>query len=93
MVAPAGTQASGTRSASRGPSITGYSRHGLDRALSRGGHGVAPWAILDAVKNPLEVVKQPGGTFRYTGRAAVVVLNEDGKLVSTWALGRKGRRY
>lgn len=32
--------------------ITGYTRHGLQQAIERDGHGVSPRAILDAVKNP-----------------------------------------
>ena len=40
--------------------ITGYSRHGLNQAISRDDVGVAPGAILDAVKNPLSITGQSG---------------------------------
>jgi hypothetical protein len=41
--------------------ITGYSKHGLNQAISRDGAGVAPGAILDAIKNPLNITGQSGG--------------------------------
>jgi hypothetical protein len=73
--------------------ITGYTRHGLNRALGRnGGKGVATRSILDAVKNPKEVVKQAGGTTKYIGKDAEVVLNADGKVITTWSRNRDGWR-
>ena len=38
-----------------GSKITGYTKHGLNQAISRQGVGVSPQAILDAVKNPVKV--------------------------------------
>lgn len=61
--------------------IAGFSKHGINRAISR---GVGPEAILDAVKNPIRILPQPNGTARYVGRRAVVVLNPAGKVVTIW---------
>ena len=36
--------------------ITGYTKHGLNQAIGRNGVGVKPSAILDAVRNPVNVV-------------------------------------
>jgi len=58
---------------------------GLNQAISRdGGKGVAPSAILDAVKNPIKTVEQAGGTIKYVGEKATVVLSEVGKIITTW---------
>ena len=65
--------------------ITGYTNHGLNQAIGRdGGKGVKPSAILDAVNNPKKVV--PGssvGSTIYKGKKATVVLNDDGKIITT----------
>ncbi|HMS22823.1 MAG TPA: RHS repeat-associated core domain-containing protein, partial [Candidatus Levybacteria bacterium] len=68
--------------------ITGYTNHGLNQAIGRdGGKGVAPKAILDAVRNPIKTVNQTGGVIRYVGNQAVVVLNKLGKIITTWSKG------
>jgi predicted amidohydrolase YtcJ len=73
--------------------ITGYRKHGLAQAMARdGGRGVSPKAILDAVRNPVKVVKQSEGKVKYVGKYAVVVLNKHGKVVTTYAKGSKGIR-
>jgi len=65
--------------------ITGFAKHGLNRAIER---GVKPNAILDAVKNPLKtgnvVTDQLGRqSQRFIGRSAEVVLNpQTGKIIS-----------
>jgi RHS repeat-associated protein len=72
-------------------SITGYTRHGLNQAISRDGVGVSPSAILDAVRNPLETVSR-NGTVRYVGERAAVVLNDAGRVITTWARSSAGWR-
>jgi hypothetical protein len=63
--------------------ITGYTKHGLNQAISRdGGRGVSPTAILSAVKDPVKVAEQAGGKVAYTGKDAKVVLNGEGKVVT-----------
>jgi RHS repeat-associated protein len=71
--------------------ITGFTRHGLNQAISRDGGGVSTRAMADAVKNPLKVVAG-ARTTKYIGRDAVVVLNKAGKVVTTWARNSAGRR-
>jgi hypothetical protein len=61
--------------------ITGFTRHGLNQAINR---GISPDAILDAVKNPLDIVDRPNGTTQFWGRSAVVVLNPAGQVVTVW---------
>jgi RHS repeat-associated protein len=69
----------------RAGKITGYTKHGLNQAISRGGRGVSVAAIRDTVTNPVAVKAMANGTTRYTGKTAVVILNRDGKVVTTWA--------
>jgi hypothetical protein len=69
--------------------ITGFTKHGLDRAIDRNGVGVSESAMLDAVKNGLKVT-QSDGTIKCTGKNAVVILNKQGKVVSTWATNTDG---
>jgi hypothetical protein len=79
-----------------GGKITGYTKHGLNQAIGRdGGIGVATKAILDTVKNPLKIVEQEGKygkTLKYVGKNAVVILNEVGEIVTTYAKGSAGLR-
>jgi len=72
-----------------GGGITGYTKHGLEQAIGRdGGRGVHPKAILDAVRNPTKVIEQAGGTTKYIGKDATVILNGEGKVVTTWGRPR-----
>ena len=74
--------------------ITGYTKHGTEQALGRdGGIGVSNKAITDAVNNPVKSpISQSGGTTKYIGKDATVVLNQDGKVVTTWANSSAGTR-
>ena len=72
--------------------ITGYTTHGLNSAISHDGVGVSPSAMIDAVKNPISIVEQSGGRFRYIGQNAAVVLSRTGRVVTTWARNRAGWR-
>lgn len=65
--------------------ITGFTKHGINQAINR---GVSPFDILDALRNPLEIVPQSGGRTRYEGGGAVVVLNSTGKVITVWRRGR-----
>ena len=38
--------------------ISGYTHHGLNQAISRDGVGVRPSAILDTMRNPINVVER-----------------------------------
>jgi hypothetical protein len=79
-----------------GGKITGYTKHGLNQAIGRdGGKGVASKAILNAIRNPLKVITQSGKsgtTYKYVSKDAVVVLNEAGKVVTTYAKNSMGIR-
>lgn len=75
-----------------GKIIKGYTKHGIDQAISRDGVGVATKAILSAAKNPQRIIKQSGGRVMYRGKDAVVVLNKYGKIITTWALNTRGWR-
>jgi RHS repeat-associated protein len=73
--------------------ITGFTNHGLEQALSRdGGLGVSQSAMEDAVANPVDVVRQANGTFKFVGNNATVVLNSNGQVVTTWATNPAGWR-
>lgn len=78
---------------SKAGKITGYTKHGEEQALGRdGGKGVAENAINEAVSNPKEVVEQSGGTIKYVGEKATVVVNRAGQVVTTWANNAAGVR-
>ena len=72
-------------STENGIEITGFTRHGLNRAIER---GVKTDGILDAVKNPLKtgkVVTDKLGrqSQRFIGKQSEVVVNpENGKIIS-----------
>ncbi len=72
--------------------ITGYTRHGLNQAISRNGVRVSTRAILDAVRSPVRVLGQSGGRFLFTRRDATVVLNAAGEVITTWAENSAGWR-
>lgn len=77
--------------------IKGYVPHGYDQAMGRdGGRGVTDEAMRDAVNDPIKPVQvQPhpkGPTFKFQGKNAVVVLNEQGEVVTTYAKNRTGLR-
>ena len=82
--------------ASRMPNdISGYTRHALNQAISRDGVGVSGEAILNAWKKPLKIEYAPtsrGASFRLTGNHAVVVVNQQGKVVTAWVRNSSGVR-
>jgi hypothetical protein len=75
-----------------GGRLTGYTRHGLHQAISREGAGVSPRAILDAVRNPQQVIQRAGGITEYVGEVARVRLNRVGQVVTVIATSRRGFR-
>ena len=69
--------------------ITGYTRHGLNQAISRDGRGVAASSILDAVRNPVSQVAGRNGATIYRGAdGTTVILNAEGKIVTTYGVPR-----
>jgi hypothetical protein len=86
------TAAGGAGARQGGGSIDGFTKHGLNQAISRDGVGVSNRAMLDAVKNPSQVVQQSGGRTMYVGKDATVVMNAQGKVITTWANGSAGQR-
>ena len=84
----------GTEGTNPPKEITGRTQHGEQQAQGRdGGRGVSDEAMNDAVQNPLKPPEpQAGGKYRYDGKNAVVVLNADGKVITTWPTGSAGWR-
>ncbi len=72
--------------------IKGFTKHGIDQAISRDGVGVSTEAIQGAVKNPQKVIKQADGAVKYIGDKATVVLNKAGEVITTWARNKGGWR-
>ena len=74
--------------------ITGFTKHGDEQAHGRdGGLGVSDEAMADAVQDPVRPVEaQSNGAFLFEGKDATVVLNGDGKVITTWAEHQAGRR-
>ncbi len=88
----AAEQAAGVRIPTK---ISGYTEHGLNQAISRDGVGVSSSAVLDAWRKPLNISFVPskyGPTFRFSGQGATVVVNAEGRVVTTWANGGSGVR-
>jgi hypothetical protein len=73
--------------------INGYTKHGLAQAIGRdAGRGLSPAAILNAVKAPASKTLQADGSTIYRGPNAVVVLNQNGRVITTWATNSSGLR-
>lgn len=74
--------------------ITSYSQHALEQIAGRdGGIGISKSAMDNAWSPPLKIEYVPskyGPTFRYTGKDAVIVVNQDGKVVTGWAKSSAG---
>ena len=62
-------------------------------ALSHDGHGVNARSMQDAIRKPLSVDFQVNGKIKYIGKNAVVVLNEFGKVITTYAKNHYGWRF
>ena len=82
-----------------GTKITGYTGHGVDRAIGDGAKraGVRLEKIIDAIKNPVKIVDgvdSKGRPFRtFFGKDARVIVNpQTRKIVSMNPLNRKGVR-
>ena len=74
-------------------SITGYTKHGLERVMNKNGVGVSPAAVRDAVRDPSLVEYQSNNdTWLYVGKDATIVLNPRGMVVTAWANSRAGWR-
>lgn len=75
-----------------GNAIKGFTKHGINQAISRDGVGVSSRAILDALKNPVKVAVQKGGAVKIIGKDATVIVNQAGKVITTWARNSAGTR-
>ncbi|MET8847757.1 putative T7SS-secreted protein [Amycolatopsis sp. NPDC004625] len=101
-VSPMRTNQSGTGGGAAEPpfeppkGISGKTQHGETQMAGRDGHGVNDAAAHDAVNNPVKAPRyipdQYGGTYRFTGKDAIVSLNERGEVVTAWARSRAGWR-
>jgi hypothetical protein len=68
--------------------IYGYTKHGMNRAISRDGVGVSTESILKTWRNPSNIEYVPtklGPSFRLTGFDSTIVINSDGKIITAWA--------
>lgn len=76
--------------------ITGKSAHAETRMAGRDGRGVNDAAAQDAFDNPVKPPEfrpdQYGGTYRFTGKDAVVNVNEQGQITTAWAKTSAGWR-
>ncbi len=65
-----------------GAKITGFSRHAVNQAITR---GVTTEVIQNTVNNPVAVLSQRGGTsFAYVSNEAVVVVKNTGEIITTY---------
>ncbi|MFZ9595109.1 MAG: hypothetical protein ACO3A2_03435 [Bdellovibrionia bacterium] len=69
--------------------VRGYTKHGLNQAISRNnGQGVDAAGIIDAVKNPSKILEQANGVKKYVGEKATVIVSKDGKIITTYGKPR-----
>lgn len=78
--------------------INGFTQHGNEQIEGRDGHGVNDGALNDAVQHPVNPPRfklddQGRGSYVCEGPDAVVVLNQDGQVVTAWAKNRNGWRH
>ena len=69
--------------------ITGFTRHGINQVISRGGVGVSNQAILATMRNPSRIYSQISNqSIRYVGPNATVVTNQSGRVITAWGRPR-----
>lgn len=70
--------------------LTGYTRHGINQAISRNGAGVSGRAILNTMRNSTKVRHDPvRQTTSFHSKGGGVVLNQQGQVVTTWGKPRR----
>lgn len=73
--------------------ITEYSKHAQERMEGRDGVGVSEEAIEDALENPISYEYDANRDgWKVVGRDATVVINPDGRVITTWAEHKTGYR-
>lgn len=73
--------------------ITGYTKHGINSAISRSdGGSMSPSTILNTVKNPTSITPNPSGGSIYTGPGGQVVLSPSGRVITVIPSGSKSFR-
>ena len=61
--------------------------------MFRDGVGVNPASILDTVRNPETITNiARNNTIHYKGATSVVVVNQEGKVVTTWSRNSTAHR-
>lgn len=87
-------QDGGTGSGGGGTGVpTGYTRHGINRAIGDGVRsGVSPASISRTLNNLGSISCQPDGRTRYEGADSVVILNGSGGIITTWPTSSSGIR-
>ena len=69
--------------------LTGHTYHGLNQAIGRNnGRGVNAKAMLQALKSPERIIPQADGAIKYVGEKATVILNSEGKIITTYGQSR-----
>lgn len=69
--------------------ITGFTRHGINQVISRGGVGVSNRAILETMRNPTSIYSQISNqAIRYTGPNATVITSQSGRVITAWGRPR-----
>jgi hypothetical protein len=76
---PEGDPGQAPQGSQQTPTITGFSRHALDKIIDE---SVKPNWILDAVRNPLRIRPGRGDVTLYIGRWADVRMNSSGNVVT-----------
>ncbi len=63
--------------------VAGYTRHGLNQAISRdGGKGVSPEGILAILRNISNITEQSGGRSKIMSDLGYIVLNKYGDIIT-----------
>lgn len=73
--------------------ITGYTRHGINSAISRAdGGSMSPKVILNTVTNPTSIAPNTGGGVIYSGPGGQVILNSSGQVITVIPSGSSSFR-
>ena len=59
--------------------LQGFTRLGINQVINR---GVRPYEILDAIRNPRNIMPGRDGVTRYIGECAEILINSVGKVVT-----------
>jgi hypothetical protein len=69
--------------------VTGYTKHGINQAISRDGVGTSASAVNNAIRHPLSITKDAArNSVKIKGKDATVIINNKGKVITNYGKPR-----